>query len=105
MLLFLPSFGLNVFISILLQHVSHITTCKFLGLERKHIAYLVLLSKFCENIFDNFEITEQTISTLKIMLEHNFVKICRWSYGSNSLPIMLYICTNIFQDFKIIEWT
>ena len=36
-------FGLNVFISILLQHVSHITTCKFLGLERKHIAYLVLL--------------------------------------------------------------
>ena len=24
-------------------HVSHITTCKFLGLERKHIAYLVLL--------------------------------------------------------------
>ena len=38
--------GLNVFISILLQHVSHITTCKFLGLERKHIAYLVLLLFF-----------------------------------------------------------
>ena len=40
--------GLNVFISIFfffffLQHVSHITTCNFLGLERKHIAYLVLL--------------------------------------------------------------
>ena len=34
--------GLNVLISIL-QHVSHITTCKFLGLGRKHIAYLVLL--------------------------------------------------------------
>ena len=24
-----------------LQHVSHITTCKFLGLERKHIAYII----------------------------------------------------------------
>ena len=35
--------GFNVFISIFLRHVSHITTCKFLGLEQKHIAYLVLL--------------------------------------------------------------
>ena len=26
-----------------LHNVSHITTCKFLGLERKHIAYLGLL--------------------------------------------------------------
>ena len=29
-----------------LQHVSHITTCKFLGLEGKHIAHLVLLFIF-----------------------------------------------------------
>ena len=42
--------GLNVFISILLQHVSHITTCKFLGLERKHIAYLVLLLLYIFNL-------------------------------------------------------
>ena len=35
--------GLNVFISIFLQHISHITICNFLGLEQKRIAYLVLL--------------------------------------------------------------
>ena len=45
---YLEVFGLNVFISIL-QHVSHITTCKFLGLERKHIAYLVLLLQLGDN--------------------------------------------------------
>ena len=36
-------FGLNIFISISYHMYIYNTTCKFLALERKHIAYLVLL--------------------------------------------------------------
>ena len=44
-----------------LQHVSHITTCKFLGLERKHIAYLVvLLFFFGLNVFISIFFTRRT---------------------------------------------
>ena len=60
--------GLNVFISILLQHVSHITTCKFLGLERKHIAYLVLLLYYKIKRITPCQVRQRRVSDLKFFI-------------------------------------